>query len=257
MNAAPSPPSRAAVRTESLGLAIGGARIVSRVDMEIAEGEFIGVIGPNGAGKTSLLNLLTGTTRATEGAIHLLGRDVTRLAPHRRARLGVGRTFQTSYLLLGLTVRENVRLMVQSRTVRGPGLLRFVTAGDDTSQRAEEALARVGLADKADLTVAELSHGDRRKVEIAVVLAADARLVLFDEPMAGVNSADVDGLVELIREVHRGGTSVIMVEHHMHVVLGLADRVAVMHNGELLALDRPDAVMADDRVQTAYLGEPL
>jgi len=258
MSPPPEARSEPALRADGLSLQISGIRIVEDVTFDIGPGEFVGVIGPNGAGKTSLLNLISGTARATGGSLRYFGTDITRRPPHRRAAMGIARTFQTSYLLLGLSVLENVRLMVQAETVRGAGLLRRAGTGDATTRRALEALDRVGLAGLAHRPAGALSHGDRRKVELAIVIAAHARLILLDEPMAGVNSEDVAGLTALIRDVHRtSGASVVMVEHHLHVVLGLAERVAVMHHGALLAYDVPERVTADERVQTAYIGEAL
>ncbi|WP_370615334.1 ABC transporter ATP-binding protein [Mumia sp. Pv 4-285] len=251
-----SPPT--GLRTEGLTFRVGGAKIVEDVSLAVPAGEFLGIIGPNGAGKTTLLNLLSGTVRSTSGRILLGDTDITRLAPHRRARLGLSRTFQTSYLLLGLSALENVRLMAQSRNVKGVGLLRLLTPKDATTAEAREALDRVGLGAAAGRPAGSLSHGDRRKLELAIVVAARAPYVLLDEPMAGVNSEDVEGLTELIRELHReSGATFLMVEHHLEVVLGLAERVAVMHKGELLAVDAPDTVTSDERVQTAYVGELL
>lgn len=246
------------LRLDHVAFRVGGVHIVEDVSLSIETGEMVAVIGPNGAGKTSLLNLISGTTRATSGMITLLDHDVTKWKPHQRARVGLGRTFQTSYLLLGLTVLENVRLMAQAKTVGGLSLLRPAGRSDPTSGRALEALARVGLEDQAGSLAASLSHGDRRKVELAITLVADAKVILLDEPMAGVNVDDVPELVALIRQLQtETGSTVVMVEHHMDVVLGLAHRVAVMHHGALIAFDEPKRVMADATVQSAYLGEAL
>jgi branched-chain amino acid transport system ATP-binding protein len=246
-----------AIVVDDLAFTVGGFSIIHDLSLTVGRGEFLGVIGPNGAGKTTFLNLLSGTVRPTGGRIRLHGRDVTATAPHRRARLGLGRTFQTSYVLLGLSVLENVRLMVQARSVRGLALLRRVSGGDPTIERAMAALERVGLADKAGREARELSHGDRRKLELAIVVAAEAAVVLLDEPMAGVNSEDIGPLTDLIRELHAGsGSTFLLVEHHLPVVLDLASRVAVLHEGTLLAEGPADAVMDDVRVQSAYLGEP-
>ena len=247
-----------AIAIEGLSLSISGARIVEDVSFEVGMGEFLAIIGPNGAGKTSLFNLLSGTSAPTAGTVNLLGQDVTKRPPHVRARMGIGRTFQTSYLFLGLTVLENVRLQAQAKTIHGLQLLGRVGRGDSTEERAMASLDRVGLANKAEWLAGSLSHGDRRKVELAIVLTSEAKVVLLDEPMAGVNSEEVDGLVELIRQLQEeSGAAVLMVEHHLHVVLGLAERVAVMHHGALLAIDVPDLIMSDERVQTAYVGEEL
>ncbi|WP_308287166.1 ABC transporter ATP-binding protein [Actinomadura parmotrematis] len=241
-----------------LGWSVGGADIVAGVGFDVAEGEFVAVIGPNGAGKTSLFNLLSGLTRPTAGTVELDGADITRAAPHRRARRGLGRTFQTSSVFAGLTVAENVRLAAAAH--RGSCLRLWRRADADAASReaAASALERVGLAHRADVAAGSLSHGDKRKLELAILLATDPRLILLDEPMAGLGAGDVPALTDVVRAVHREeGRTVLMVEHHMDVLLGLADRVAVMHHGRLLALGTPGEVMADSVVQEAYLGEPL
>jgi branched-chain amino acid transport system ATP-binding protein len=248
-------PATPALQVKDLGLRIGGATILEHVDLEIEKGSFIGVIGPNGAGKTTLFNVVSGITRPTSGTVHLDGRDVTGMSVHRRARAGLGRTFQTSSLFPQLTVRENVR--VASQVALGGSLspFRFPRPGDGATVAAEEHLAEVGLGDKLDLPAGSLSHGDKRKLEIAVLRATDADVVLLDEPMAGVGSGDVGALSETIREMHREqGSTLLMVEHHMEVLLGLVDKVAVMYFGTIIAFDTPEAVMADPTVQRAYLG---
>ncbi len=241
-----------------VGLQIGGARILEDVNLEVAAGEMIGVIGPNGAGKTTLFNLVSGLMRPTEGRIRLNGEDITDLSVDRRARAGLGRTFQTSSLFPGLTVRENVRLAAQSALGGSLSLFRFPRTTDRATRLALDCLEQVGLTRRLDATAGGLSHGDKRKVEIAMILATDPEVVLLDEPMAGVGSGDVPGLVEIIRRIHReSGRTLMMVEHHMEVVLGLVDRVAVMHRGTLLAVDEPAAIMANSEVQSAYLGQPV
>ena len=244
--------------TRSLGLDIGGATIVADVSLEVVEGELLGIIGPNGAGKTSLFNLLSGIYRPTAGRIELDGRDVTTLRPYRRTRLGIGRTFQVSNVFPLLSVLENVRLAAEARLGGTMRLWRRASWVREAVERARWALERVGLAPRAGATAGQLAHGDKRKLELAMVLAADPRVILLDEPMAGVSAEDVPELVELIRAVHRDeGKTVLLVEHHMDVVTGLAQRIAVMHHGALLAVDEPRAIMADPTVQAAYLGEEL
>lgn len=242
--------------TRKLGLDIGGAHIVADVSLEVRAGELIGIIGPNGAGKTTLFNLLSGLMRPTAGSIELKGRDVTGEPPFRRARSGLGRTFQVSSVFGLLSVRENVRLAADAET---GGTMRIWRRAERVGdERAQQALERVGLAARADWPAGLLSHGDKRKLELAMLLAGKGDIILLDEPMAGVSAADVDELVELIRSVHRDeGKTVLMVEHRMEVVIGLAERIAVMHHGALLAFDEPGKVMANETVQTAYLGEPL
>lgn len=242
---------------EHLALTIGGARIIDDVTFSVAAGEMLGVIGPNGAGKTTLFNLISGVIRPTSGRVLMEDRDVTATAIHQRARAGLGRTFQTSSLFPALSALENVRLAAQVRLGSPISVLRFPRATDDATIAARAGLDEVGLAHHAGTMAGVLSHGDKRKLEIAMLLATDPRVILLDEPMAGVASGDVAGLSDVIHRVHQSGRTVLMVEHHMDVVLGLVDRVAVMHHGQLLACDTPAAVMADAAVQSAYLGESL
>lgn len=244
-----------ALQVKGLGLKIGGATILEDVDLEVAQGSFIGVIGPNGAGKTTLFNVVSGIARPTSGTVHLGGRDVTGTSVHRRARAGLGRTFQTSSLFPQLSVRENVRMASQVGLGGSLSPWRFPSRTDRATREAEAHLGEVGLGDKLDLAAGSLSHGDKRMLEIAVLRATDADVVLLDEPMAGVGSGDVAGLSDTIRQMHREkGSTILMVEHHMEVLLGLVDKVAVMYFGTIIAFDTPDAIMSNPTVQSAYLG---
>jgi branched-chain amino acid transport system ATP-binding protein len=244
--------------TRDLGLDIGGARIVADISVEVADGELVGIIGPNGAGKTTLFNLLSGVIRPTYGRIEVAGEDVTDQPPFARARAGLGRTFQISSVFPLLAVRENVRLAAEASLGGTLRLWRRAARYRPALERADWALERVGLASRAGWPAGALAHGDKRKLELAMVLAGEPRIILLDEPMAGVSHEDVDGLVELIRSVHaEERKTVLLVEHRMEVVVGLAERIAVMHHGALLAFDTPEVVMRDQTVQTAYLGEPL
>ncbi len=224
---------------------VGGARIIDAVDLAVAPGEFVALVGPNGAGKTSLLNLVSGLTRPALGHIRLAGVDITGEAPHRRARRGIARTFQSATLFPTMTVAEHVALAARVGRTR---------------TTVTDVLDRVRLGHRATALAGALSHGDKRKLEIALLLAgprgADhSGLLLLDEPMAGVAAEEVQALVEVIRRAHRdSGAGVVMVEHHMEVVMSLADRVAVLNNGTLLAIGTPAQVMADVAVQDAYLG---
>lgn len=251
-------PARAAapvLRLNGIGWSVGGATIVQDVSFEVREGEFLAFIGPNGAGKTSLFNLISGVTLPTAGTLALDGADLTVRPAHERARRGLGRTFQTSSLWPAMSVADHVRLAAQA--AKG-GSYRLWRRADRFTAEVEGVLERTGLVHRAAATAAELSHGEKRKLELAVLLVGEPRLMLLDEPMAGVSAEEVPALTELIRTLHRDeGRTVLMVEHHMDVLLGLADRLAVMHHGRLLALDAPEAVTADATVQRAYLGEGL
>lgn len=228
--------------------------IVDAVDLEVGRGELVSVIGPNGAGKTSLINLLSGVHSPDSGNIELLGEDITGLRPSERVKRRLGRTFQTSSLFSGLTVEENVRIAAQAALGGSLNLFRRPREGDKAHDVTADALMRVGLSDSAGDQVAELSHGDKRKLELAMVIAGNPGVVLLDEPTAGVSVEDTRPLVDLIQQLHEEGLSVVMVEHRMEFVIDVSDRVAVMHEGRLLTSGTPDEVMADDRVRDAYLG---
>ena len=244
--------------TRGLGLDIGGASIVADVSLELPRGEFLGIIGPNGAGKTSLFNLLSGLLRPTQGAVELNGRDVTSEPPYRRAQGGLGRTFQISSVFPLLSVLENARLAAEASLGGSMRIWRRAARMRSAVERARWALGRVGLEGHARGYAGALAHGDKRKLELAMLLASDPQVILLDEPMAGLGAEDVPELVEVIRAVHREeGRTVLMVEHHIEVVTGLAERIAVMHHGRLLAVDTPERVMANETVQEAYVGEAL
>jgi len=218
----------------------------------------LAVIGPNGAGKTTLFNLMSGLLRPTSGSIELDGVDVTRQPPFRRTRAGLGRTFQVSNVFPLLPALENTRLAAEAALGGTMRIWRRANGVREAVDRARWALGRVGLGGREAVLAGSLSHGDKSKLELAMLLAGTPRVLLLDEPMAGVSVEDVPELVELIRSVHVDeGKTVLMVEHHMEVVTGLAQRIAVLHHGSLLAVDTPDAIMNNETVQQAYLGEAL
>jgi branched-chain amino acid transport system ATP-binding protein len=247
-----------ALQTHQLSRQVGGVTIVDKVSLAVDPGEFLAVIGPNGAGKTSLFNLVSGIRTPSSGRVDLHGHDITSLAAHRRARHGLGRTFQSSTLFETLSARECVRLAVHAH--HRPKLDLWRRAAHDThvNDLADDHLAEVGLT-AADRPSGLMSHGDKRKLEIALLLATQPRVMLLDEPLAGVASADIGPLLEVIATLTTASErrSVLMVEHHIESVLRLADRVAVLHHGALLACDTPQAVIANPAVQEAYLGQEL
>ncbi len=250
-----STPVPSALTIEGLGLQIGGATILKDVDLDIAPGSTVGVIGPNGAGKTTLFNVISGVTRPTAGRLLMDGVDITRASVPQRARAGLGRTFQTSSLFPRLSVLENVRLAAQVGIGGNYSLLRFPRQRDAATVLAREQLVKVGLTHKLDTAAGDISHGDKRKLEIAVLLATEAKIVLLDEPMAGVASGDVAGLVDTIREMQAAtGCTVLMVEHHIEVLMGFVQKVAVMYSGSIIAFDTPQQIMENPLVQSAYLG---
>jgi branched-chain amino acid transport system ATP-binding protein len=244
--------------TAGLGLRIRGAVIVDDVSLDVTEGEFLVIIGPNGAGKTTLFNLLSGVTRPTSGRVVFRGTDITTAPPYVRARLGLGRTFQTSTIFAELTTLENARLAAQAYLGGSDRLWTLADAQREPLERAHDVLASVGLEARAATKAASLSHGEKRKLDLAILLCGDPQVVLLDEPTAGIAVEDVPEMMALIRSIHRDrGKTVLMVEHRMDLVMGLADRMAVMHHGSLLAVDTPERIIANEVVQSAYLGDPL
>lgn len=247
-----------ALEVDDLSLSIGGAKILESISLKVEKNEILGIIGPNGAGKTSLFNLLSGLRAPSKGSIYLHGKEITKFSPAQRARAGIARTFQTSSVFTNLTVLENVRLAAHAADKNSMDLRRNAYKFPDVLAAAQKCLEMVGLSAKALSIAGSLAHGDKRRLEIAIVLAAKSDIVLLDEPMAGMAVENVPGLVEIIRSlktVH--GKTVLIVEHHMEVVLGLADRIAVLNYGELLVCDTPQNVMNNPTVQSAYLGQSL
>jgi branched-chain amino acid transport system ATP-binding protein len=246
------------LETHGLGLDIGGASIVADVGIEVTPGEFLGIIGPNGAGKTSLFNLLSGLLRPTAGRIVFAGRDVTKAPPSERARAGLGRTFQLSSVFPRLSAFENVRLAAEASLGGTMRIWRRASRVRAAVERAHWSIDRVGLRTRERVPAAVLAGGEKRKLEVAMLLASDPSVILLDEPMAGVSTEDVAELVDVIGSVHRKEhKTVLMVEHHIEVVTGLAERIAVMHHGRLLVCDTPENVMRDPTVKAAYVGEAL
>jgi branched-chain amino acid transport system ATP-binding protein len=230
-----------------------GFRAVDGVDLDIAAGSVHALVGPNGAGKTTLFNLLTGFLAPTAGRIELEGRDITGLAPERVARLGMARSFQIASLFPQQSVRAHVELALQGATSLGWSFWRSDRLLHRFRDRADELLARVGLGAAADQAAGSLAYGRKRALELAIALALDPRVLLLDEPTAGMGVEDVERTVELIASV-RDGRTVVLVEHNMSVVGRLADRVTVLQAGRVLAEGSYDQVRADARVVEAYLG---
>lgn len=245
---------RVALRAQALTKVFRGFRAVDAVDLEVREGGVHALVGPNGAGKTTLFNLLTGFVSPTSGTITVFGEDVTGSRPEQVARRGMARSFQITSLFENLTSREQVELALQGRTGQGFRFWRSEKLLGRHRARVDELLAEVGLMPLADKPAGLLAYGQKRALELALVLALDPRVMLLDEPTAGMGIEDVDRTIELVRRIAAGRT-VVFVDHNMHVVGSLADRVTVLQQGKVLAEGAYDEVRNDERVITAYLGE--
>ncbi|ELZ04638.1 ABC transporter ATP-binding protein [Natrialba aegyptia] len=245
------------LQTENLVKRFGQFTATDRIDLTIERGEFRSVIGPNGAGKTTLFNLITGALPVTEGAIYFDGADITTLSPSARVRRGIGRSFQISNVFGGLTVRENVRLAIQSvardEYTAVESLFKPTDRYDELNDRTEAILDRIGLAHVAAEQANALAYGDKRRLEIGVVLATDPELVLFDEPTAGMSVEETRETIDLLEAVLVDQT-LLLIEHDIELVMELSDRITVLNGGQILAEGTPAEIAANQDVQNAYLG---
>ena len=232
----------------------GGILATDNLSLDVIPGELHAIIGPNGAGKTTLISQLTGQLTPNSGTIHFAGMDVTRLPAYRRSRLGLARSFQITSLLPNFTAIDNVALAAQAHD--GHSFRFWADARKEKSLRgaARSALSRVGLAHRADTVVSELSHGEQRELELAVALATKPKLLLLDEPMAGLGATESARMVTLLQELRREVT-IVLVEHDMNAVFALADRITVLVYGRVIACDQPAAIRRHDEVKRAYLGD--
>jgi len=243
-----------ALRTRGLTKAFRGFIAVDGVDLDVRAGHVHALVGPNGAGKTTLFNLLTGFLKPTAGTIEVHGRDVTGRPPERIAHLGVARSFQITSLFDQMPVRQHVELALQSRGRLGYRFWRSAAALEQFRDRALQLLDQVGLARQGDVPAGALAYGQKRALELALALALDPKLLLLDEPTAGMGMEDVGRTIDLVDQVREGRT-VVLVEHNMKVVGTLADRVTVLQFGSVLAEGAYDDIRNDPRVVAAYLGE--
>jgi len=228
---------------------------VDGVSCAFHSGTLTAIVGPNGAGKTTYFNLISGQLAASAGAVRLFGEDITRLAAPSRTKRGIGRAFQLTNLFPRLSVLENVRLAVQARAGMGKDLLSMWSSHTELLQKSELLLERVALAEKRHATASALPHGDQRKLEVAILLALEPEVFMFDEPTAGMSVDEVPVVLNLIQGIKASGDkTILLVEHKMDVVRSLADRIIVLHQGQLVADGEPAEVIASPIVQEAYLG---
>jgi branched-chain amino acid transport system ATP-binding protein len=243
------------LETRELTVRFGGHVAVNAVSCAFEPGTLTAIVGPNGAGKTTYFNLISGQLPATSGQVLFRGEDISRLGPDKRTKRGIGRAFQLTNLFPNLTVLENVRLAVQARAREGVDLFSMASRHRDLTDKAQRYLERVALGKRARVHAAVLSHGDQRKLEVAIMLALEPAIFMFDEPTAGMSVDEVPVLLDLIEAIKReGDKTILLVEHKMDVVRRLADRIIVLHIGTLVADGEPAAVVALPIVQEAYLG---
>jgi branched-chain amino acid transport system ATP-binding protein len=242
------------LEVRSLVKRFGGVAATDGLDLDVTAGEVHALIGPNGAGKSTLIHQVSGSLAPDSGSIRFDGMDVTRMPMHRRVALGIARSFQVTNVFARFTVLENVALAVQARTTPVFDFWHSNAKNNASIYEARAILQQVTLADRADDPASALSHGEQRRLELALVLASRARLLLLDEPMAGMDPRESAVLVDLLRET-RAGATVLLVEHDMDAVFRLADRISVLVYGKVIATGTPGEIRANEAVRRAYLGE--
>jgi branched-chain amino acid transport system ATP-binding protein len=244
------------LQAQHLRKEFGGLVAVDDVSLTVEAGSTHSVIGPNGAGKTTFFNLLSGKYLPTRGTVYYKGQDITTLPLHRRAHLGIGRSFQITNIFPNLTVLENVRLSAQAMSRQRFQTFRLASSYQAPINRALEVLELVGLREMAGLLASTLPHGGKRKLELAILLAGDPELLLLDEPTAGMASEQVPELMQTIERVRlQGNKTIVLVEHNMNVVMSVSNRITVMNHGAVLAEGTPSEISQNPLVQKVYLGE--
>jgi branched-chain amino acid transport system ATP-binding protein len=242
------------LRVKDLVRRFGGITATDQVSLDVAQGELHAIIGPNGAGKTTLISQLTGHLAPNAGSVSLAGKDITGLPAYRRSALGLARSFQITSLLNDFTAADNVALAAQAHNGHSFRFLANARREPPLRRAAHAALERVGLSSRADVLVSKLSHGEQRELELAVALATKPKLLLLDEPMAGLGVTESARMVKLLSELHREVT-IVLVEHDMEAVFALADRISVMVYGRVIASGAPSSIRQNEEVKRAYLGD--
>jgi branched-chain amino acid transport system ATP-binding protein len=243
------------IETKDITITFGGHTAVDGVTISVPKNHFKSIIGPNGAGKTTFFNLLSGQLSPSKGTILFKGKDITQFSPTKRTREGIGRSFQITNVFPSLTVLENVRLAVQSQAGLRYKMFSHYKKYKDFEEKALKWLNLVLLDDKKDSLAKNLAHGEKRKLEIAMLLALETEVLLLDEPTAGMSLEEVPAILEVIKKIKdQGNRTIILIEHKMDMILDLSDSVMVLFNGRLLADGTPEEIMQNETVQSAYLG---
>lgn len=243
------------LRTHNLRKEFGGLAAVAGVELQVKKNSLHSIIGPNGAGKTTLFNLISGNLKPTTGRVIYKDRDITDLPPQRRAHIGIGRSFQITNIFPNLSVLENIRLSAQALGDDNLKFWRHFRSFNRYLERAQAVIELVGLVKEAHMPASALAHGDKRKLELAILLASDPDTLLLDEPTAGMAREEIPLLMDVIKGLRvRGDKTILLVEHKMDLVMNVSDRITVMHQGEILAEGTPREIAGNDLVQSAYLG---
>ncbi len=242
------------LRTENLGISFGAHKAVNDVSLEIEAGKFTTILGPNGAGKTTYFNLVSGLLAPTEGKIFFKDTEVTNMSPIKRVSLGMGRSFQLTNVFPQLTAHENIRLAAQSFEKVGFRIFTDHRKFNKVNEKTEEILERVLLQSRAKTVAADLTHGEQRKLEIGMVLALEPEILLLDEPTAGMAIEEVPTMIDIMRDTHKRGTTILLIEHKMDLVKQLSDRLVILNTGSVLADGDPEEVSNNPEVLKAYLG---
>ncbi len=243
------------ISTKDLTIRFGGQVAVDHVSCDIPEKHFKSIIGPNGAGKTTFFNLISGELKPSKGEVFLKGQPITSLSPSERARKGIGRSFQITNVFPNLSVVENVRLAIQSREGIFYQVFRFSKSYQSLIDESVEILKQVLLDNKKNVIASQLAHGEKRKLELAMLIAYDTDILLLDEPTAGMSLEEVPIILDVIRNIKETGEkTILLIEHKMDLILDLSDSIMVLFNGQLLADGTPEEIMKNEQVENAYLG---